>query len=245
MIVNAVDNATVLLRRILPLSACALALLLASGTCNPVAGASVKGVVTVLDQDGQPTTPHAPVVVFLDALEHPPTSPTPGRSEIRQAGKRFSPAVLPILVGGSVDFPNDDVIYHNVFSLSRAKPFDLGIYEQDSTRSVVFNSTGLVSVFCNLHPEMVSYILVLANPYFTTTDPQGRFVIEDTPQGRATVRTWYPRTQTHPEVEILIGDSDITNLNLHVVETLDFQIREENISVKHKNKWGQDYKSKY
>jgi len=216
------------------------------------AGPTISGKVTILDYKGKPKSDHSGVVVFLDNL--PASSPSaaqPAAPRMRQINKSFDPKVLPIAVGTTVEFPNDDNVFHNVFSLSKTKPFDLGIYAQNSSKSVVFDQPGLVKVYCNIHPQMIGYILVLANPYFTTTDEDGHFILENAPVGLATIRTWYPSSKNGPEKHIRISHSDIEDLDLTVKESTDakediqLQIREETVPLRHKNKWGEDYQEKY
>jgi plastocyanin len=223
-----------------------VALLLACPSPSRAAeGPAVEGTVTVLDRNGTPKPQHNGVVVFLDELEHPAAPVPTAHAVITQKNKTFDPEVLPIVAGTTVDFPNNDTIYHNVFSLSKTKPFDLGLYEQGASQAVTFDQPGLVKVYCNIHPNMVAYILVLANPYFATTDAQGHFTIRDAPLGAATVRSWYPRSREQPERKIVVSAQGVQNLNFSMLENLRLEIREENVSIQHKNKFGQDYPAKY
>lgn len=231
----------------LGLGAWTVLLLLACPNVSRAAGGpAVEGRVTIVDREGKPKPRHDGVVVFLDELEHPTRFSVPTEhAAIRQKNKSFAPEILPIVVGTTVDFPNDDTIFHNVFSLSKAKPFDLGIYVQGTSKSVTFSQPGLVKVYCNIHPQMIAYILVLSNPHFTMTDQQGRFVLPDVPLGTVRVRSWYPRSREHPERTVIVAAQGIQDLNLSVVESLRLEIREETISIQHKDKWGQDYPAKY
>lgn len=223
-----------------------LVLLASPRVSGAAGGPSIEGAVTILDREGTLKRHHEGVVVFVDEVERPRSVSTPtAHAVVRQQHKRFDPEVLPIVVGTTVDFPNDDTIYHNVFSLSKAKPFDLGIYEQGGSRSVTFDQPGLVKLYCNIHSQMAAYILVLPNAYFAMTDPHGRFVIADAPLGTATVRAWYPRSREQPERKVVVTARGIQNLDFSVVESLRLEIREETISLEHKNKWGQDYPAKY
>ena len=223
-----------------------LLLLVCPSVSGAAGGPTVEGTVTILDREGKPKSHHEGVVVFLDELAHPTDVPVPtAHATVRQRNKRFEPEVLPVVAGTTVDFPNEDTIYHNVFSLSKAKPFDLGLYEQGGSRSVTFDRPGLVKVYCNIHPNMVAYILVLANPDFTLTDSRGHFVIPDAPLGAATVRSWYPHSREQAERKIVVAAQGIQDLNFSLVEGLRLEIREESVSIQHKNKLGQDYPDKY
>ena len=131
-----------------------------------------------------------------------------------QLGETFIPHVLPIVKGSTVRFPNQDPIFHNVFSLSGTKSFDLGRYPKGDSRSVVFEETGIVPVFCHLHSDMSAIILVLDNPYFAVPDPDGQYRIENIPAGSYTLVAWHERSeQVEQQVEVVAGQAlelDIT-----------------------------------
>jgi plastocyanin len=113
---------------------------------------------------------------------------------IAQQRATFSPHVLPIMVGTTVDWPNNDNIYHNVFSMSDAKSFDLGLYKGDPTNKLVtFDKPGRVDVFCSIHQDMHCIILVLENPYFASTDEDGNYKITDVPPGTYKLKAWHER----------------------------------------------------
>jgi plastocyanin len=126
------------------------------------------------------------VAIFLEgSLPSTPISAT-----MEQKGRAFSPHTLVIPAGSEVSFPNLDPIFHNVFSLSRTKAFDLGNYAEGESRSVVFPQTGLVFVRCRLHPNMSAEIVVTPNSWATVPDASGRFVLADVPPGEYTVVAW-------------------------------------------------------
>ena len=207
---------------------------------------TIEGTVTVLDREGKPKSHNDGVIVFLDDVEHPPAATPPGpHAVLRQVDKAFVPSVLPIVVGTTVDFPNNDTVFHNVFSLSKTQPFDLGIYEQGGSRSVTFDQPGLVKVYCNIHPQMVGHVVVLPTPYFAVTDAAGHFVIRQAPLGRATVRTWYPASRSWPEQTVAVTPQGVHDLQLRLLENVHLELREETITLEHKNKWGQAYPAKY
>lgn len=113
---------------------------------------------------------------------------------IAQQGATFSPHVLPVVVGTTVEWPNYDDIYHNVFSMSDAKQFDLGLYKGDPPgKRVTFDKPGRVDVFCSIHENMHCIILVLENPYFASTDENGNFKIRDVPPGTYKLKAWHER----------------------------------------------------
>jgi plastocyanin len=144
-----------------------------------------------------PVQPYAlseKAVVFLDAegseIQYGPPS---ARPKLSQSSLMFRPLVLPVLVGTKVDFPNDDNLFHNVFSYSQPKEFDLGLYPQGETRTVTFDKPGVVKVYCDIHSHMYATILVLRNPYFAVPDDRGSFRIDSVPPGTYKLKFWYDR----------------------------------------------------
>jgi plastocyanin len=115
----------------------------------------------------------------------------PGRAVMDQRNERFVPHVLAVMVGTVVDFPNSDLIYHNVFSLSRAKRFDLGRYAAGKSKAVRMDRPGVVRVFCDIHSHMNAFVLVFNHPFFDVTDADGRFQLPSLPSGTYTLVAWY------------------------------------------------------
>jgi plastocyanin len=127
--------------------------------------------------------------------------PAPGTVlAVRQVGLAFTPHVLPIVKGSSVEFPNTDTVFHNVFSLSHASTFDLGRYPRGESKSVRFDTPGLVKVFCHIHSDMSAVVLVLDNPYFVVPDASGRFRIEGVPAGEYRAVAWHERARRVSQV---------------------------------------------
>src|SRR5437868_12845088 len=112
-------------------------------------------------------------------------------SRLVQRNKSFEPHVVVVHVGSSVEFPNRDPFFHNVFSLFEGKRFDLGLYEAGTTRDVHFDKPGVSYIFCNIHPEMSAVVIAVETAYYATSDPRGEITIRDVPAGRYTLRVWY------------------------------------------------------
>jgi plastocyanin len=137
-----------------------------------------------------PDVPHA--VVYLETAPSGAFEDRPaGRARMDQRNEMFLPRVVAVTVGAQVDFPNSDTTYHNVFSLSRPKRFDLGRYPQGRSRSVVFDRPGIVRVFCDIHSHMSAFVLVFSHPYYASTDADGRYRIDNVPPGTYTVVAWH------------------------------------------------------
>jgi hypothetical protein len=117
--------------------------------------------------------------------------PSRRHATLDQIDKTFVPSVLPIVVGTTVDFPNHDEIYHNVFSYSPTKRFDLGRYASEETRSVRFDKPGVVRVFCEIHSFMRAAIVVLPTTHYSVVDEAGTFELRDVPAGQYEVLVWY------------------------------------------------------
>lgn len=135
---------------------------------------------------------------FVVYLDQPMSGFTPavlGEQVVKTTQKdaNFDPHVLPVVVGTTVRWPNEDDIFHNVFSMSDAKEFDLGYYKKDKVPEVRFDKVGRVDVFCAIHTKMHCIILVVPNPFFAAADEKGRFVIKNVPAGTYPVRAWHER----------------------------------------------------
>ena len=128
------------------------------------------------------------VVVYLDT---PVLAARPARATLDQRQRRFEPEVVAVPVGSTVSFPNSDPIFHNVFSLSKAKEFDLGNYKQGEARSVTFARPGVVQVNCHLHPNMSAAIVVTPNDWWTQPAANGGFTLPPVPPGRYTLVAWH------------------------------------------------------
>ena len=141
----------------------------------------------------------APAVVYAEDLPAE-TAPAQTRAAMKQVHLRFVPQVLPVLQGTAVDFVNEDATTHNVFSPS-PPAFDLGAFGE-GTRSFFFRAPGTHVILCNVHLEMVAWILVLRNPYFAAVDEAGRFSLK-LPPGRHRLVLWRPRDpEERREVEV-------------------------------------------
>ena len=133
-----------------------------------------------------------PAVVYLDTAPRGAFEPDESaRATMKQQDETFVPHVLAITVGTMVDFPNADLTFHNVFSLSKAKSFDLGRYARGMSKAVRFDRPGVVQVFCDIHSHMRAFILVFAHRFFAVTDASGRYAISGVPPGSYSLAAWY------------------------------------------------------
>jgi plastocyanin len=135
-----------------------------------------------------------------------------GHAVMDQHNETFVPHVLAIMTGTSVDFPNTDKFYHNVFSLSKVAKFDLGRYAAGRSRTVRFDRSGIVRVFCDIHSHMNAFILVFSHPFFAMTDTDGRYRIENIPPGTYNVIAWNEGTSSEPK-PVTVPDGGMTELD--------------------------------
>jgi len=132
------------------------------------------------------------VVIYLEGPTPAEAAPAkPATASMQQIDRRFSPDLLVVPAGAAVSFPNMDPVFHNIFSLSKAKSFDLGSYNKGESRSVTFTKPGVVYVYCHLHPNMEATIVVTPNRWYTLADSSGQFRIPDVPPGQYTVVAWH------------------------------------------------------
>jgi plastocyanin len=130
-------------------------------------------------------------VIYIDQLVAPPANPLP--KKIVQRNATFEPHVLPVVVGTTVLWPNEDDIFHNVFSMTETQDFNLGFYKKEKVPEVRFDKLGRVDVFCAIHTNMHCIILVLPNPFFAAVDAKRRFVIANVPAGTYRLKAWHER----------------------------------------------------
>ena len=132
------------------------------------------------------------VIVYVKNAPRPASVP-PMRASIVQRDETFVPHVVAITAGSTVDFPNGDPFFHDVFSLSRNGSFDLGSYPKGKSKSERFPKPGLIKVYCHLHSHMSASIMVFDHPYFAIPSADGSFAIDDVPVGTLTVTAWHER----------------------------------------------------
>ncbi len=176
---------------------------------------TVKGTITIGD------SPASDVVVSIEGLpgeylKSQILNMKAEQAQIDQRDKKFIPHVLPVRVGTRVNFPNNDDAWHNVFSTSGAKKFDLGLYPPGNNRNVTFDKPGVVRILCNVHPHMEAYIVVKEHPFFAVSDTRGNYRLPAIPVGRYRLEIWHPELGTKVEPfnmarggEVLAVDVDL------------------------------------
>jgi hypothetical protein len=198
------------------------ALLLLAGAAGAAAAAAgapaaLRGRAT-LALEGQTLADVQPVVVYLEPIDAPAPAPPAGpRPTVHQRDARFAPRFLAIAAGQSVEMPNDDAIYHNVFSYSKPNDFDLGLYPAGQSRSVKLRHAGAVKLYCSIHESMMGTIFVAPSPWFAVLGADGRFAIEGVPAGRYELATWSERLPTTRR-EVALRAGEALELDVPLVE---------------------------
>jgi plastocyanin len=155
-------------------------------------------------------------VVYLEEAPRPAFEPNDDAHAIMdQRNETFVPHVLAITTGTVVDFPNSDKFYHNVFSLSKARRFDLGRYATGESKRITFDRPGIVRVFCEIHSHMNAYILVFNHRYFAVSDDEGRFHIDNIPPGTYSVVAWHEGTSAEPK-SVTVPDGAAAELDFSI-----------------------------
>jgi plastocyanin len=208
-----------------------LAVLLAAPSL--VSAGDVVGQVELIEKGGRKAPDLSDVIVFLDGVK---ARPSPAKASIVMRAKAFTPRVVAIPVGGTVEFPNDDPIFHNAFSVSGENRFDLDLYKRPKIGAWTFKSPGIVRVYCNIHPQMSAVVLVRDNPFFVKATREGAFSIEGVPAGRYTLKAWHERAPIEPSAEVAVPAEGRVTAQL----TLDGSGFKR---FQHKNKFGKDYAS--
>lgn len=170
----------------------------------PSDAASLSGTVTC-----KGVRDCADAVVYVAAIPGK-TFPAPKEhAKIDQKNLVFTPRVLPVLVGTTVDFLNSDAVLHNVFSPDAcAEKFNLGTWQQGQIRSYTFKKECIAVLLCKVHPEMEAFVVAVPTPYFAVAKPDGSFRIADVPDGTCTVKVWHPKLKPAEKAVTVSGATE-------------------------------------
>lgn len=218
------------MKTILRFVACALALAV------PLSAATIGGKVSFVTKRGQKPVVPETVIWLLPIIARTPKV-TPARFQMVTRGKMVIPHVLAIPVGSTIEFPNDDPISHNLFSLSSNNAFDLGLYRKGAGKSHKFATPGLVNVYCNVHPNMSSVIQVMDTPYYTFANNNGDYALTNIPAGRYRLIAWNEQGgQTESQIEVTLGGTVTGNVAL-MIDSRNYRL------TQHLNKLGRPYEA--
>lgn len=190
---------------------------------TPRVSAAGAVLVTVKDNKGASV---ADAAVYLTALDQPPALNPPAEPLlIVQQGQEFDPYVTIVVAGSSVSFPNRDNIRHQVYSLSKAKPFEIPLYGPGASQTVRFDRPGIVALGCNIHDHMSAYVVVVATPHFLKTADDGLAQISNMPPGRYRLDVWHPRLAGETRRDIVIAPDAAATQAIAVTLKPDKRIR--------------------
>ncbi|HEU4365070.1 MAG TPA: hypothetical protein VFT13_06345 [Candidatus Krumholzibacteria bacterium] len=180
---------------------------------DPYAG-TLNSIGRSAEPTPRATTPRDVVVYLAGAGTRGALAPGSRVPALKQINQSFEPHVLGVPVGTTVEFPNMDMVYHNVFSYSKTKRFDLGYYGKGKSRRVTFDKPGIVQVFCDIHSTMSAYIFVADTPFVTQPDEDGMYRFGGLPSGTYTLKVWHPDLGER-SLNVTVGDgSSRVDLNL-------------------------------
>ena len=199
----------------------------------PSAAGTIRGKLVLVEKGGRKASDLSDAVVYLDG---PKLRTAGATATVVMKAKTFSPHVVVIPVGSTVDFPNQDPIFHNVFSVSAENRFDLDLYKRPKSGQWTFKAPGVARVYCNIHPQMSAVILVRDNPYFSKAEPDGSFVLADVPGGKYTLKAWHERA-SEASLELTVAASGETDAGELVFDSSGYR------RLPHKKKDGTDYGS--
>ena len=172
----------------------------------------IKGTITVA---GKPTTDAVISLegISAETLKGQIPSGKPKKAIMDQREMKFLPRVLPVMVGSTVEFPNHDAVWHNVYSKGGAKDFDLGLYPPGKTRSITFDKPGVARILCNAHPNMEAFIVVKEHPFFSSADKGGNYRLDGVPLGKYRIQVWHPELGTTESGVELVREGEVLDVN--------------------------------
>lgn len=184
-------------------------------TSMALATGSIKGHVTI-KRGRRIKKDLSNVVIMLKGVPESEPEPLEDPAVIDQTDKSFRPPLTVVPVGSKVDFPNNDRVFHNVFSVSRPAKFDLGLYKSGTSKSVTFDQPGVVDVYCNIHPEMAAKVLVVDTVHHFVTGSDGWFLLENIPPGTYPIIAWQANGEPYEgAVQVHPGSTTTLDIELH------------------------------
>jgi len=212
----------------------ALILLVLARTAS--AQGTVSGQVSLLERPGEQSEDLTDVIVWLEPAAGARVRTSPTTTTIQLQGRQFSPRVRVVSQRSRVEFPNADSFSHNVFSKAPDGAFDTGVYPRGRTKDQTFKEPGVFPIYCNIHPRMTGYVVVLATPYYAQAGEDGRFAVAGVPAGNYVLHLWHDRVAEGATKTLAVSATGAT------LGTIPLDARGYRF-VQHKNKFGQEYTS--
>ena len=223
------------MRALASIVGCSALVMLALGRTAAAQG-SVSGQVSLLERPGEQTEDLADVIVWLEPTGGTRVRTSPTTTTIQLQGRQFSPRVRAVPQGSKVEFPNADSFSHNVFSKAPDGAFDTGVFPRGRTKDQTFKESGIFPIYCNIHPRMTGYVVVLATPYYAQGGEDGRFAVTGVPAGSYLLHVWHDRVGDGLTRPLTVAASGAA------LGTMQLDARGYRF-VQHKNKFGQEYTS--
>ena len=208
------------------------------GLLAPCAAAQgiVSGQVSLLERTGDTSSDLADALVWLEPVGTTRLQTVPTTERIQLKGRQFSPRVRAVPLGSTIEFPNDDSFSHNVFSKTPEGAFDTGVYPRGRTKGETFREAGIFPIYCNIHPRMTGYVIVLKTPYYAQAGDDGRYTMTGVPAGTYMMHLWHDRASQEVTKPVTVGSAGMG------AGRVELDVRGYRF-VQHKNKFGQEYKS--
>jgi plastocyanin len=197
---------------------------------STAAAGDIVGRVELTEKGGKKATDLSDVVVYVETSR---AKAKPAKAVVSMKSKAFLPHVTVVGTGTTIDFPNEDPILHNVFSLS-GEGFDLGLYKRPKSGSRTFDKPGVYTLYCNIHPQMSAQVVVRDNPYFAQVTKDGAFRIEGVPAGEYKLVAFHERSGEGSPVSVKVAATGEAKAALSL-DAASYK------RVQHKNKFGKDY----
>ena len=212
------------------------ALLLVLVAPDLLAQGAVSGQVTLQERAGEQSEDLADVIVWLESGGSARMRTSPATATIQLQGRQFSPRVRVVPEGSKVEFPNSDSFSHNVFSKAPDGAFDTGVFPRGRMKEQTFKEAGVFPIYCNIHPRMTGYVVVLRTPYYAQAGEDGRFSISGVPAGSYTLRVWHDRAIEGVPKQLVVSASGVAVGNVQL-DARGYRF------VQHRNKFGKEYTS--
>jgi plastocyanin len=195
---------------------------------------AVSGQINLLERAGEQSEDLADAIVWLEPTGATRARTTQITTTIQLEKRQFSPRVRAVTEGSKVEFPNMDSFSHNVFSKAPDGAFDTGVYPRGRTKDQTFKEAGIFPIYCNIHPRMTGYVMVLKTPFFAQAGQDGRFSVTGVPAGTYVLHAWHDRAAQEKTQTVAVTASGMTVGRVEL-DARGFRF------VQHKNKFGQEY----
>lgn len=194
---------------------------------------TVSGRVTIEERPGESTSDLGNAIIYLVPKSGPTPRMSASKTQIAMNGRAFVPRVRVVTPGSKVEFPNQDPFSHNIFSTAPIATFDLGLYASGKSKDTEFKRAGAVPVYCNIHPRMTAFVLVVPTPYYIQAGADGRWALPRVPAGSYELHVWHDRTNEHvAPLEVSANGLATADVRL---DARGFKF------AQHKNKFGKEY----